>query len=196
MTEAGIRQQWPYSITKKKKFQYDEHLIFGSIILTSRRTEGIVASKWRNAMNCRNCGARMRFVWDRDYFLCEYCKTCDFPEEGPDSFRIVDERSGLYCPACGAELQIASLLKMRALHCGNCRGFLMKQDRFRILVSNLRASATDPPAVPGPVDRKELLRQVRCPHCLQEMDTQNQGRSRPRPPDGAVRLREHLSHYV
>ncbi len=122
-------------------------------------------------MNCRNCGARMRFIWDRDYFLCEYCKTYDFPEEGPDSFRIIDERSGLHCPACAAELQIASLLKMRVLHCGSCRGFLMKQDRFRILVSNLRASATDPPVVPGPVDRNELLRQVRCPHCHQDMET-------------------------
>ena len=122
-------------------------------------------------MNCRNCGAQMTFVWDLDYFFCDYCKTYDFPEEGSDSFRIVDKRSGLHCPACSAELQVASLLKMRTLHCGNCRGFLMKQDRFRILVSNLRAGAADAPAIPEPVDRKELQRQVRCPHCLQVMDT-------------------------
>ena len=122
-------------------------------------------------MNCRNCGALMRFIWDRDYFLCDYCKTYDFPEEGRDSFKIVDERSGLHCPACSAELQVASLLKMRVLHCANCRGFLMKQDRFRILVSNLRAGTADPPVVPDPVDKKDLLRQVQCPHCRHVMDT-------------------------
>lgn len=163
-------------------------------------------------MNCRNCGAQMTFVWDLDYFFCDYCKTYDFPEEGSDSFRIVDKRSGLHCPACSAELQVASFLKMRALHCGNCRGFLMKQDRFRILVGNLRAGAADAPAIPEPIDREELQRQVRCPHCFQVMDThvyggpgerrrqlpplhghlagsrraeKNQGRSGPRPRDAA-----------
>jgi Zn-finger nucleic acid-binding protein len=126
-------------------------------------------------MNCRNCGALMRFIWDRDHFLCDYCKTYDFPEEGQDSFKIVDERSGLHCPACSAELQVASLLKMRVLHCANCRGFLMKQDRFRILVSNLRDGAADPPVIPDPVDKKDLLRQVRCPHCRHVMDTHAYG---------------------
>ena len=166
-------------------------------------------------MNCRNCGARMRFIWDRDHFICDYCKTYDFPEEGQDSFKIIDERSGLHCPVCSSELQVASLLKMRVLHCGNCRGFLMKQDRFRLLVSNIRAGAADPPVIPDPVDKKDLLRQVRCPHCRHVMENaclwrprqrhrgqlptlhghmdglrraeKNQGRSRSGPPDGTVR---------
>ena len=47
----------------------------------------------------------------------------------------------------------------------------MKQDRFRILISNLRAGAAEPPVIPEPIDPKELLRQVRCPHCRQVMET-------------------------
>ncbi len=126
-------------------------------------------------MNCGNCGAPMVFVWDRDHFFCEYCKTYEFLAGSPADIKVVDEKSGVVCSLCDTEMQVASMMQVRVLQCVNCRGLLIGQDRFLALITGLRAAATEPPITPGPLNREDLRRKVHCPRCKGVMDTHPYG---------------------
>lgn len=126
-------------------------------------------------MNCGNCGAPMAFVWDRDHFFCEYCKTSVFLPGAPSDIRVVDEKSGITCALCDADMKVASLMRERVLQCGSCRGLLIEQERFLKLIDGLRATATGPPAIPRSMDREELRRKIRCPRCRGAMNTHPYG---------------------
>ena len=59
-------------------------------------------------MNCKNCGAPMKFVWDREHFYCEYCQTYRFLGEPEAGVKVLGEESSERCPACQENLKIAS----------------------------------------------------------------------------------------
>lgn len=126
-------------------------------------------------MNCGNCGAPMTFVWDRDHFFCEYCKTSALLPGALSDVRVVDEKSGVDCTLCNAEMQVGSLQRERVLHCAGCRGLLIEQERFLRIVDGLRAAATGPPVIPAPLDRGALRRKIRCPRCKGVMNTHPYG---------------------
>jgi Zn-finger nucleic acid-binding protein/DNA-directed RNA polymerase subunit RPC12/RpoP len=124
-------------------------------------------------MNCRNCGAPLKLIEDRNYFVCEYCATYYFPKNiSPDGVTLLDDdASDVDCPVCGAALSLAAIEEMRVLYCRKCRGILARQEVFFNIVKYRRASATGPPATPRPLDPAYLQRQLNCPHCGQLMDT-------------------------
>jgi Zn-finger nucleic acid-binding protein len=126
-------------------------------------------------MNCGNCGAPMVFVWDRDHFFCEYCKTYEFLAGAPADIKVVDEKSGVVCPLCNTEMQVASMMRARVLQCANCRGILIGQERFLGIVTALRTASTEPPFIPGPPNPEELRRKIFCPLCRNLMDTHPYG---------------------
>jgi hypothetical protein len=95
----------------------------------------------------------MTFVWDRDHFFCEYCKTSTLLPGALSDVRVVDEKSGVECPLCNAEMQVGSLQRERVLQCAGCSGLLIEQDRFLEILTGLRAAAPGPPVLPAPRGR-------------------------------------------
>ena len=122
-------------------------------------------------MNCKNCGAPMVPVRDRDYLYCEYCGSFYFPVHSDSRVQVLDVSGGLACPICHEELSLASLEAMRVLYCPKCRGVLADQQVFLALVEYQRAHATTPPSRPHPLESEHLLREITCPSCGLPMDT-------------------------
>ena len=84
-------------------------------------------------MNCKNCGAAMQLVDERDYFVCRYCTTFHFPNEAAtssDGVNVLGESSELACPVCEAALVAGAIEGRRVLHCEACRGVLATNDDF------------------------------------------------------------------
>lgn len=124
-------------------------------------------------MNCRNCGAPMRPVENRDYLTCPYCGTFHFPGPLADSAdRVVPlaERTDVGCPACDLPLMHGAVEGVRVLFCETCRGVLADSDSFAMIVQCRRAHHTGPPQQPRPIDPVELERQLICPACRHVMD--------------------------
>ena len=122
-------------------------------------------------MNCKNCGAPMTAVPDRDYLFCDYCGSFHFPVPSEQGVRVLGEPGGLDCPMCPTALTSALLEGMRVLYCPNCRGVLAEQPVFLSLVDYQRARASTPPDRPRRLDAEDLQRQTHCPSCGLPMDT-------------------------
>lgn len=123
-------------------------------------------------MNCENCGALMRLVRARDYFVCEYCGSYYFPAANREGIRVLGQVSATLCPVCRTNLVVAALEELRVLHCPTCQGTLITQVDFAFAVQYLRHA----PALPlGQLDRAELLRPLICPHCHRKMHTFHYG---------------------
>lgn len=124
-------------------------------------------------MQCPSCGALMRLVRDKDYFVCDYCTAFHFPEEAPvDGVRVLDEDAELDCPVCHRPLKEASIEGNRALHCTACKGVLANRGAFTFILQSRRHRARNlHPAPPRPLNPEDLERVVSCPSCGQRMDT-------------------------
>jgi Zn-finger nucleic acid-binding protein len=125
-------------------------------------------------MNCENCGAPMRLVRDRDYFVCDYCGSYYFPDANRDGIRVLNEPSNALCPVCKTTLVVAALDSIRLLHCPKCMGNLIEQSAFALAVQYLRRHA-DTLSLPQPFNRAELQRPLQCPHCGRKMHTYQYG---------------------
>ncbi len=124
-------------------------------------------------MNCRNCGAPMTLIRERDYYHCEYCGSFYFPASTPDGVRLLgDNPDGIQCPVCGIVLQMATFDDhYRGYRCARCKGLLFTRSTFRQLVESRRARATTPPEPLMRHNEPELRRTVQCPICARAMDT-------------------------
>jgi Zn-finger nucleic acid-binding protein len=106
------------------------------------------------------------------YFHCEYCGSFHFPEELSDGLKLLGPADGAAnCPVCQIALHHVAVDGVEALHCTQCRGLLIPQEAFKIVVEGRRARAQDPPAPPRPLNRALLERRVRCPRCSKAMHT-------------------------
>lgn len=124
-------------------------------------------------MNCPNCGAAMKLMEGRDYFVCAYCTTFHFPKRSADSddgVTLLDERGELKCPVCETALGVGMLAGRRVCYCGACRGVLATNADFAAIVQQRRANYAGAEATPIPLDPEELRRKLRCPGCGDEMD--------------------------
>ena len=125
-------------------------------------------------MNCPNCGAAMKLVDARDYFVCEYCTSFYFPTARPmaaDGVQVLGERSDLNCPQCGNGLVAGTIERRRVLHCEQCRGVLATNPEFAEIVKRRRATHDGPTETPPPLQPEVLEREIRCPSCGRLMDT-------------------------
>lgn len=121
-------------------------------------------------MNCKNCGAPLKPVADRDYFYCDHCGTFSFPRETGEGVRVLGEQSRAQCPLCRTVMVTASVAGERVLYCPKCRGMLAAQDTFPAIVKRLRAHARGA-SKPRRLDPQELERRTICPLCGRAMDT-------------------------
>lgn len=126
-------------------------------------------------MDCQNCGAPLVFALDKGYFTCEYCGSLYFPDKPGDGVLDLGVRSAVECPVCRIPLVLARAGVAQVLYCQRCRGMLVPQPAFLRAVQFLRATATDPPVAPPPMNRKDLQRSIDCPHCGRTMDTHPYG---------------------
>src|SRR5690606_1452144 len=78
-------------------------------------------------MNCQNCGAPMKLEPGRRYFICEYCTSLYFPEEGEDGLRVLGTQLETGCPVCRLPLVLAWIGDTEVGHCTRCRGSLLPQ---------------------------------------------------------------------
>ena len=125
-------------------------------------------------MNCENCGAAMKLVDRRDYFVCEYCNSFWFSDKSPqaaDGVKVLGAPSELSCPLCDMPLIAGSVEKHRVLHCEHCRGILATNDEFAEIVKKRRAKRPGAAHEQQALNPEELERDVRCPACSQPMDT-------------------------
>ena len=122
-------------------------------------------------MNCSNCGAPMKLVLDRQHFFCEYCSSIYFPKENDDGIRILEHNSETSCPVCDIPMVYGFIDHAQTQYCLNCRGMLIDQDVFLMVIEYLRAKSTESPIVPPPVNMEELKRQINCPNCGRQMST-------------------------
>lgn len=126
-------------------------------------------------MNCQNCGAPMKLEPGRRYFICEYCTSLYFPEEGEDGLRVLGTQLETGCPVCRLPLVLAWIGDTEVGHCTRCRGSLLPQQSFLVTINYLRAGASLPPAPLQPLNREELQRKLSCPRCRQPLDTHPYG---------------------
>ena len=90
-------------------------------------------------MRCEGCGAAMRLVRDKDYFVCDFCTAFHFPDEAEaDGVRALGEPAGLACPVCGHELVAASIDGNRVRHCPGCKGVLAQRGAFTFIINSRR----------------------------------------------------------
>ena len=125
-------------------------------------------------MNCQNCGATMRFMDGRGYFVCDYCSTFCFPGQPADSVDGVTALGGeaeCSCPICHQLMQTASLEDRSVVYCTQCRGVLVRNSDFSEIVKRRRAAFDGQEDTPRPLDSDELQRELRCPRCERRMET-------------------------
>lgn len=124
-------------------------------------------------MNCRNCGAPMVLIRERDYYHCEYCGSTYFPNISTEGIRLLGENpDGIKCPLCGILLNLATFDDAyQGYLCSRCRSLLFARTDFRRLIETRRARATTPPEMPARYAPEELQRQIRCPVCTRAMET-------------------------
>jgi Zn-finger nucleic acid-binding protein len=114
----------------------------------------------------------MELFATRGYFFCHYCGSFHFPDSTvDDGVRVVADDSAT-CAVCDKALSSALLDEAHPIkYCGNCRGLLIARTGFAGVVQKRRSWATDTPAPPVPLDRKELDRKLHCPVCKATMET-------------------------
>jgi Zn-finger nucleic acid-binding protein len=123
-------------------------------------------------MNCQNCGAVMKFIDGRNYFVCQYCTSFQFPataNKSPDGVTLLSEHSELLCPVCALPLAGGAIDGQHILFCHNCRGVLATNANFATIIKLRRAAHEGPNEIPAPLDPEQLLRHVRCPACRSPM---------------------------
>lgn len=126
-------------------------------------------------MNCSNCGAPLKFVEGRDYFVCEFCTTFHFNKPNQDGVHVLESYSGAMCPRCQAPLAVATVEGKSVLHCEKCKGLLASNRSFGHIVSVRRERYGRSNASPMPFDPQELNRRIECPACQRLMDTHAYG---------------------
>lgn len=124
-------------------------------------------------MNCKNCGAPMALIRERDYYHCEYCGSTYFPNASSEGIRLLGENpDGIRCPLCAITLDLAIFDDLyHGYVCRRCRSMLFPRTTFRQLVEMRRAKATAPPEIPTRFTPEELQRQIHCPICARTMET-------------------------
>jgi Zn-finger nucleic acid-binding protein len=121
-------------------------------------------------LNCEHCGAQLKIVPGRDYFVCEHCGSFRFPDADRDGVKVLGEDSEMDCPVCGERLVSGSVDEVRVQTCPKCRGVLVPQYNLYTIVRYLRAEYPEKDRPPKPLNNKELERRIACPSCRQPMD--------------------------
>jgi Zn-finger nucleic acid-binding protein len=122
------------------------------------------------AISCHSCGAPMRLLAGRDYFVCDHCTSFHFPEKNDDGVRVLGGTSGQACPVCETDLSLGSVADCQVLTCPKCRGILANQFSFALIVESLRAGRTEERLPRRRLSEAELARRIKCPGCDQTMD--------------------------
>jgi Zn-finger nucleic acid-binding protein len=112
----------------------------------------------------------VRLVHDRDYFVCEYCGSFDFPDESSDGVRVLGQPGSADCPVCKMGLVSACVGESHVLYCNNCKGILIPQSSFLNIIQYRRAKLVGRVHEPLPFNPAELARQIKCPYCHRAMD--------------------------
>ncbi len=112
-------------------------------------------------------------VEGRDYLACGYCHTFRFPTElanSADRITPLSEQAECECPVCRQQLVQGALDKARMMYCEKCRGVLVQNEAFAVVVQNRRREYTGADASPVPIDTQQYERRLDCPRCNGRME--------------------------
>ena len=116
----------------------------------------------------------MKLTDGRGYFSCAFCGAFQFPENAEsshDGITLLGEQADVSCPVCEAALVDGLMEARRVLHCKRCRGVLVSNDDFLVIIRRRRARFDEPPDPASPVNVEELKRKTLCPQCRRRMET-------------------------
>jgi Zn-finger nucleic acid-binding protein len=108
----------------------------------------------------------------RRYHFCHHCGTFEFIKGSAlDGIQVLERpETASACPVCTTPLSRSLVDKKHGIdHCERCGGLLMPRQSFAEVVNQRRAWASNPPAIPVPVDQRELHRRIACPACSNPM---------------------------
>lgn len=115
----------------------------------------------------------MTVVAGRGYLKCDFCHTYSFPEaleDSHDRIQPLKEKCDATCPCCDIQLELGLIDQAEILFCDQCRGILIPNDLFAHVTRNRRMEWSGADAIPRPLDREELKRQIQCPGCERRME--------------------------
>ncbi len=126
-------------------------------------------------MKCQKCSSEMSLVYGMDHYHCAACNTFEFPtdlQNSSDGIVRSGRKTDFLCPVCpDSNLEIGELRGSEVCFCSNCRGYVIDSLTLGSMISALRAAFQGPDDRPILINRSELGVTIKCPACLERMDT-------------------------
>lgn len=124
-------------------------------------------------MNCTQCGGLLRLSTAHGPYLeCDHCGS-EFPlpdtPSGVDGLVPLGRPTEHHCPRCENGLELAVLDEAPIEHCGHCKGLLLEDQLFAVVVQERRWAYRGPEKV-SPFDPAALESRFQCPSCERNMD--------------------------
>lgn len=115
----------------------------------------------------------MGLVDARTYFQCSFCACIAFPDDSiasGDGVVALNSETNRFCPACRVPLVEGTMDETRVRTCPRCRGILLTNEEFLLLMGQRRARSEKPPRKPRPIDPADFNRRIDCPSCDRAME--------------------------
>lgn len=115
----------------------------------------------------------MELVEARAYFHCPFCECIAFPDDSDasaDGVVALGSTGRFDCPVCRQRLAEGAIDGSRVLTCSRCRGLLLNNDEFLLIIGQRRTLSEKPPRKAKPIDPEELKRNLDCPVCAGSME--------------------------
>ena len=124
--------------------------------------------------NCRNCGAPLRIIRDKELLLCDHCGAEQEAAAIPEGLELVGETSQA-CPVCSTPLSQGRLHGHPLLCCPGCAGLLIDMNRFTSIIDLVRAYDVGALRTTVPSNQKPGERTLKCPSCGQPFISHHYG---------------------
>ena len=124
--------------------------------------------------NCRNCGAPLRIIRDKELLLCDHCGAEQEAAAIPEGLELLGETSQA-CPVCSTPLSQGRLHGHPLLCCPSCAGLLIEMNRFTTIIDLVRAYDVGALRTTAPSKQKPGERTLNCPSCGQPLVSHHYG---------------------
>ena len=124
-------------------------------------------------MNCHNCGTPLEWDGTQPIVVCEHCRTfrsLGTPDDSVDRVVSLGKPGRSKCPRCQQRLVKAAMDGLTVEFCEACRGVLIVEDIFAMLVRNRRTEYRGAASHPTTLDSDQLHDELSCPACRHTMN--------------------------
>ena len=124
-------------------------------------------------MNCHNCGTPLEWDGTQQILVCESCRTYrshGTPDDSVDRVVSLGKPGSSKCPCCRKRMVKAAMDGLAVEFCAACRGVLIVEELFAMLVRNRRTEYRGAASRPTALDREQLSGERPCPACRRTMN--------------------------